>query len=120
LPEALFSALDGRLARAAGLASSAWLAEVRYDDGARGHLLAIVGAAPGAERTLAQAVGEALGFSGLEAGALDVTFVAADSPLLDRIARTGLRFDISAPEPAVSASGPAAPGMDPDRPPRLK
>jgi hypothetical protein len=34
-----------------------------------------------------------------------------------RLAKVGLRFDIPEPE---EAPGPAAPGMDPDRPPRLR
>jgi hypothetical protein len=72
---------------------------------------------PGAEAALAEAVAEALRFSGVEAGALDVTFVAADSPVVARFARVGLRFDL--PTPAMPTA-PGAPGMDASRPPRLK
>ncbi|ETX27181.1 SseB family protein, partial [Roseivivax isoporae] len=63
LPRTLLAALDGALARAGGIASHAALAAVRYEDGGRGHLLAIVGAAPGAEGALARSVQEALVFS---------------------------------------------------------
>jgi hypothetical protein len=68
LPDALLAALDAKLATAAGLARHAWLAAVAYADGREGHLLAFVDAAPGAETSLARAVGEALTFSGVEAG----------------------------------------------------
>jgi hypothetical protein len=115
----LLAALDARLARAAGLADCALLAGVAYHDGSRGHLLAFVAARPGGERALAQAAGEALAFSGLEAGALDVAFLAAGDALADRLARVGLRFDLPAPS-ADAAGDQAPPGMDPNRPPRLR
>jgi hypothetical protein len=116
LPDALIAALDAKLATAEGLARHAWLAAVAYDDGRRGHLLAFVDAAPGAEPALARAVGEALTFSGVEAGELDVAFFRAPDPVMARIAKVGLRFDL--PVPAIAAR--SAPGMDPDRPPRLR
>lgn len=117
VPEALLSALDAKLATAAGLAREAWLVRVAYADGRDGHLLAVGGARPGAEPGIARAVGEALTFSGVEAGELDVAFLGDGDPVMARIARVGLRFDLprSAPPDA-----PAAPGMDPDRPPRLR
>jgi hypothetical protein len=119
VPEVLLAALDRKLARAAGLAASAWLSGVTYADGRRGHLLAIVGAADGAEAALAAEIAEALTFAGLEAGELDVVFLAADDPVTERLARVGLRFDL--PEAAVNAvRAPSAPGMDPDRPPKLR
>jgi hypothetical protein len=117
LPEEVIAALDRRLAAAGGMAQAAWLVLARYEGGGRGHVLAIVGALPGAEAALAETVAEALRFSGIEAGALDVTFVAADSPVVARFARVGLRFDL--PTPAMPVA-PGAPGMDASRPPRLK
>ncbi|MFB9148855.1 SseB family protein [Roseovarius ramblicola] len=117
LPEAVLHALDARLAGMTGMARAAWLVAVRYEDGAQGHLLGFVGAAPGAEGALARAVSEVLAFSGLEAAALDVGFFAAGDPVLARMAGCGLRFDL--PEPEARAA-PAAPGSDPERPPRLR
>ncbi len=117
LPELLVIALDGKLAQAAGLARLAYLAGVTYRGGGRGHLLAVIGAAPGAEPALTQAVAEALAFSGLDAAAVDVGFFDASDPIAARLARVGLRFDLPAPpEPEEIAP----PGMDPDRPPRLR
>jgi hypothetical protein len=117
LPEDVVTALDGRLAAAGGMAQAAWLVAARFEGGRRGHVLAFVGALAGAEDALAAAVAEALRFSGVEAGAVDVTFVPADSPVVARFARVGLRFDL--PTPAMP-SLPAAPGMDRDRPPKLR
>lgn len=119
VPEVLVAALDARLATAAGLARQAWLAEVRYDDGTRGHLLALTGAVPGAERALAGTINEALVFSGLEAGALDVTFVAESDPLAAELARVALRFDLPEPEMPGRVER-LAPGTDPDKPPILR
>lgn len=119
LPEALVQALDTKLATAVGLARKAYLAEVTYQGGVQSHILGITGCVPGAEGALASAINEALVFSGLEAGALDVVFVSDQDALTTELARVGLRFDL--PEiPAVSQIEPSAPGMDPDRPPKLR
>jgi hypothetical protein len=117
LPETLLTAIDAKLATATGLARHAWLVSVTYGDGREGHLLAFIDAIPGAETGLARAMGEALTFSGVEAGEIDVAFLRASDPVMARIAKVGLRFDIPAPDQTAS---PAAPGMDPARPPRLR
>ncbi|MGY6633395.1 MAG: SseB family protein [Alkalilacustris sp.] len=116
----LVSALNARLARAAGLARMAWLAGVTHADGIRGHLLVLVDAAPGAEATLARAMGEAMQLSGVDSpGPLDILFVADGAPLVQRLRRVGLRFDLPQPKPQPRpAAGP--PGGDPKRPPRLR
>jgi hypothetical protein len=80
-------------------------------------MLAFVDPAPGAEGALAQLVGDALSFSGLEAASLDVAFFRATDPICARLARVGLRFDL--PE-VVAPPERAAPGSDPDKPPRLR
>ena len=119
LPERLVDALRGKLARAGGLAAGAFLVGVRYEGGGTGHLMAFVGAAAGAEAGLARAVREALAFSGVEAGMIDVAFLAGDDPVAAQVAQVGLRFDLPAPV-APERAAPAAPGTDPDRPPRLR
>jgi len=120
LPERLLTALDAKLALAGGLARWAWLAEVTWAGGRRGHLLAFVDILPGAEAALARLAGEALTFSGLDAGELDVAFFAASDPVAARLARVALRFDLPEPPRMAPADAPAAPGSDPDRPPRLR
>jgi len=117
LPEALLQALDARLARMEGLARCAYLAAAEYDGGGQGHLLAVVAPAPGAEDALARAVQAALTFSGVEAGTLDVTFLAADDARAAELARVGLRFDLPQPD-APRAQAP--PGTDLTTPPRLR
>ncbi len=119
LPEVLLTALDAKLATAGGLAKMAYLAAVTYEGGGSGHLLAFIGAKDGAESALAKAVGEALTFSGIEAGALDVGFFAASEEMSGRLARVGLRFDLPEPEQGQSYQ-PQIPGSDPAKPPRLK
>ncbi|MGB0661175.1 MAG: SseB family protein [Mangrovicoccus sp.] len=119
LPQVLLESLAVKLATAQGLALRAYLVGVVYDDGRRGHLLGFVDAVEPAQAALAQAVQEALVFSGLDAAALDVTFVAAQDPVAAQFAKLGLGIDIpEAPKP--SAMPGAAPGMDPDAPPRLR
>jgi hypothetical protein len=119
LPEALLTALDAKLATAMGLARCAYLVSVTYEGGGTGHMLSFVDAVPGAETALAKAAGEALTFSGIEAGAMDVGFVGAQDDMTERLARVGLRFDL--PEPVeMSQMNRAAPGSDPEKPPILK
>lgn len=117
LPEAVIAGLDRKLAIAAGLARFAYLAAATYEDGGRGHVLAFVDAVEGAEKALASAAGEALTFSGIEAGVMDVLFVRASDPLAAHLAKVGLRFDLPQPE---TPHAPGAPGMDPAKPPKLR
>ena len=119
LPAALVQALEAKLARMAGLAAFALLMGVTYRGGRRGHMLAIVGAAEAAREALAHAVREAVVFSGLEAGVLDVTFLTGEEEILARMVQVARRFDIPAPEVRERAA-PAAPGSDPERPPKLR
>ena len=119
LPETLLTALDAKLATAAGLASSAYLVGVRYAGGGQGHLLGFVDATEAAQPALAKAANEALTFSGIEAGAMDVGFFAASDPVAAKLARAGLRFDLPEPD-APQEYKPVKPGSDPEKPPRLK
>lgn len=119
VPEALLRGLDTKLATAAGLARMVYLAGVRYESGRQTHLLAFIDTAPGAETALATAAGEALTFSGLEAGEMDVAFFAASDPISASLAKVGLRFELpEPPKPEITEITP--PGMDPDAPPILK
>lgn len=119
LPERLIEALDEKLASAMGLATSAYLVSVTYDHGARGHVLGFVGAVPEAQDALAQAVAEALTFSGIEAGEMDVAFFKVSDLVTEKLERVGLRFDLPQPQQAVTQERPA-PGSDPSKPPKLK
>lgn len=114
LPESLLTGLDTKLATAQGLAKSAFLAAVTYEDGRHGHLLAIIDAIPDAQPALASAVSEAVVFSGIDAGELDVAFLRSGDPATDSLAKVGLRFDL--PEP----TSPKQPSNDPKMPPRLR
>lgn len=117
LPEAVVTGLDRKLAIAAGRARFAYLAAAEYDSGMRGHVLAFVDAVPGAESALAAAASEALTFSGIEAGMIDVLFVRASDPMAAHLAKVGLRFDLPEVETPTT---PGAPGMDPEKPPKLR
>ncbi len=117
LPETLLSALDTKLSTAMGLAQAAYLVGTKSELGAQGHLLGFVGAVEGAQSALAKAASEALTFSGIEAGAMDVGFFPPDAPAAAVLAKVGLRFDL--PQPQSHAVERAAPGRDPDKPPVL-
>lgn len=119
LPEVLLGALDRKLPSAVGLATSAHLASVIYKSGRRTHILAFLDAKLGAEEALANAVSEALTFSGIEAGELDVLFVRGEEPMVAPIMRVGLRFDLPQPEQPETIEV-AAPGSDPSKPPILR
>ncbi|MEM6408372.1 MAG: SseB family protein [Pseudomonadota bacterium] len=116
IPEHLLTSLDTKLALTGGLARCAYLCGVRYHDGIQSHMLALIDPVPGAEPALARAVNEALVFSGIDAGAIDVAFFTASDPIAARLAQIGLRFDLPEPE---RPSQPTVPGMDPAKPPKL-
>ncbi|WP_424831225.1 SseB family protein [Ruegeria sp.] len=118
LPETLLTALDAKLATAAGLAAAAFLVGTTSKDGGRGHLLGFVSTVEDAQPALARAVSEALTFSGIEAGALDVGFFASEDPATAALAKVGLRFDL--PQPQAPDTERAAPGSNPERPPILR
>lgn len=113
----LLEAIDRKLAMAAGYAAQAVLAEARFADGSRSHILAVLDCAPDAHAPLSQAIGEAMAFMGFGAGWLDVAFLASDSPTAQKMLNVGLVFDL--PEAGASPK-PKAPGMDPDNPPNLR
>lgn len=119
LPEMLITALDAKLSTAGGLAKMAYLVGTTFENGQRSHMLGFVEVVPGSDGALAKAVNEALMFSGIEAGALDVGFFAASDPVAAQLARVGLRFDL--PEPLQAEDYvPVTPGSDPEKPPILK
>ncbi|WP_375687011.1 SseB family protein [Pseudooceanicola sp. LIPI14-2-Ac024] len=119
LPDALLEGLDVKLALAGGLASNAYLVGTEDEHGRRGHLLAFIDARPGAESALAKAASEALTFSGIDQGEMDVAFFDASDPASAALARHGLRIELPKVEP-VDRKIPEAPGSDPDRPPKLR
>lgn len=115
----LVPALERRLSGLPGL-QQALLAGVRWQGGGRGHVLALSGLPEAAEAPVARAVAEALALSGLEAAALDVVFPPPAA--LAALAPVALALSPApwvAPDEQVVTPG-AAPGMDPDRPPRLR
>jgi hypothetical protein len=113
-PEALMTAISRGLALATGMASVAWLAKDRSADTGQRYMLAVVGSRPGSEAALAAALSRAVIFSGSEAVAVDVAFVAAGSLAEARLAGVGIRFDV--PRPAVVEGS----GREETRPPRLR
>ena len=119
LPETVLDALDRKLSKTAGLARVAWLVAAEYADGGRGHVLGFVGADARSHAALAHAAGEALTFSGIEAGVMDVIFVEEGDEMARRLERVGLRFDLPVIERATPEV-PVAPGSDPDKPPKLR
>jgi hypothetical protein len=117
LPEGLGQALRALLP----VQSQGALAQVEYQDGGWGHVLALSGLSPEDAPRMARAVTEALAFSGLDAAALDLVFTEPDAPLFVRIAQAGQMVQPMPRAPDDSpAAAPKGPGTDPDRPPRLK
>ena len=116
LPDALLVALCDKILRLAGHADRALI----LGTGAGRHLLAFIAARPGAEDALAKAVAEARAFSGVEMP-LDVAFLSPDDRRLPRLGAVAEVIPVPpAPKPDLREVPGAAPGMDPDRPPKLR
>jgi hypothetical protein len=113
-------ALALRLQACSGMLQTAYLVDVAYETGARGLLLGIVGASAGREDMLQSIAAEAVSFTS-EGVVLDVVFLDTGSAIVARLASVGLAIDIPVEDPKEAAANtPAAPGMDPDKPPRLR
>ncbi len=119
VPEVLLTSLDTKLAAMAGVAKAAYLAEVSYEDAPRTHVIAFIEAIEQAQSAITTAVSEALTFSGIEAGTLDVMFLRASDPICAELAKVALRFDLpELLEPKARTI--AAPGSNPNKPPKLR
>ncbi len=118
-PPAVPPSVLAALADSLGFVGRAFLAGARYRDGRRGQVLVLTGVDTGAEAKVARSVTEALAFSGLEAAALDLMFLADSDPVLEAVARVAWAFE-GRQEPTPEPAAPAAPGMDPARPPILR
>jgi hypothetical protein len=119
VPEILLTSLDTKLAVMGGIAKAAYLAGVDYKDAPSGHVIAFVDAIEAAQPAITSAVAEALTFSGIEAGTLDVLFLRASDPICAQLARVALRFDLpELMEPKAQTL--EAPGSNPNKPPKLR
>jgi hypothetical protein len=118
IPEGFLEVLRAKLSRARGRAAAAVLSAVSYADGRRGHVLAVLDAQAGTEGGLARAVNEALIFSGVEAGEVDVVFLPATDARVALMKAEGLVLDMTVAKVVPEAAKP--PGSDPDRPPKLR
>lgn len=107
--------LSERLPILGGLADHALLVET-VRDGAPSLLLGIVDVEASARAACAGAVAEALRLTRISVP-LDSIFIMTGAPVHTKMERLGLRFDIPAAPGATLV--PVAPGMDPDKPPRL-
>lgn len=119
VPAEMTQRLMEKLGANPGLAEAVLLSEVVYAGGRRGHILAVLGAALGAEAAISGAVSEALVFSGIDLAEMDVVFLAPNDPRFTTIAEVALRLDLPKPaEPAQTFSN--IPGMNPEKPPILR
>ena len=98
----------------AGVVEAAWLARASLAGGETRLLLALAGVPGPAQAAVSSAVAEAVRFAG--DADLDVVFAEAGSPLLASAARSGTPL----PLPRPGGQRGVGPGMDPDRPPRLR
>ncbi len=118
---ALMPAFDAKFETLRGLATHALLAGVTYEGGRRGHVLAILGAHESSQAGLAKAMSEALMFSGIEAGELDVIFIAPEDRGADDLLAKALVLAIpEREEETAQIVEHKAPGMDPSKPPILR
>lgn len=119
IPASVTDRLLEKLSVNAGLADAVLLAEVVYQGGRKGHILAVLGTVEGAEAALSGAVSEALIFSGLDMAEMDVVFLAPDDPRAKIIEDVALRLDLPramiAPKTAT-----LGPGVNRQKPPNLR
>ncbi|WP_339114792.1 SseB family protein [Thioclava sp. GXIMD2076] len=118
----LLPAFEAKFDQLMGVATHALLGGVTYEDGHKGHVLALLGTPESARPAIAKAMGEALTFSGLDAGELDVTFLDEESEAAQRLLAKALVLHLPEHEeaPAAEPEPRKGPGMDPAKPPILR
>lgn len=120
MQERLVAAVDAKLAGMAGMAKTAYLAEMEYENRPRTPVLAFIDAPAEAQASMAAAIGEAVSFSGDENAVLDVVFLNSSDDIITSFDGVALRLDLpQIPEPKERPA-PKAPGSDPDNPPNLR
>ena len=107
-------AIDARLSVFAGPGRRGYLVKAHTGEG-HSHLMVLVGIPVEARGGVAGALAEALRFVAPDL-ACDTIFAEPQEPIVKAASQVALRFDM---EPGPGSEGPAAPGMDPDKPPRL-
>jgi len=115
-PKAL-DALSVKLTAAQGLADFAILVEATSSDEAKNPMLCFVGLMPDTQADLAKLVQEYLQFSEQEGAAWDVSYLARNHIMVEKLLKVGLRFDLPVPEVSVARR---APGTIPGQPPILR
>jgi hypothetical protein len=119
LPPSVPTEVMVALATAVMGAARGYLVGVRYAGGGQGQMLVLVGVDGAAEEKVARAVTEAMAFSGVDAGSLDVAFLGERDAMLARL--TGVALVIEGVAAVVDETVQlAGPGMDPERPPLLR
>lgn len=116
----LLPAFEAKFGQLTGLLAQALLGGVRYEDGRRGHVLALIGVPEPAQPGVAKAMHEALTFSGLEAGEMDVTFLTPEDPAAQVLLEKALVLHLPEAVEEEVQHVHVGPGMDPDKPPILR
>lgn len=120
MAEKLVAAVDAKLASMAGMAKTAYLAEMEYEGRPRAAVLAFVGAPEAAQSGMASAIAEAVSFTGDENAQLDVVFLHEGDEVIANFENVALRLDLPQIPMAEERPAPKAPGSDPDMPPKLR
>lgn len=108
----LLARIDAKLAAAAGLAKEAWLCGA----GEGALVLCVALETPEAESAVVSALAETARFAGDGRAAFDIAVLDEGAPALEAARKVGLGFDLSAPQRPPSPG----PGMDSERPPKLR
>lgn len=114
----LIEALDHKLAAMAGVIGAAHLVEADYADGGRALLLLLAGVPDAAQAGVAAGIAETARLGG--GAALDVAFLDEEASALASARERGITFELPRALPDERPERPAAPGVDPDRPPNLR
>lgn len=115
----LLTALDAKLAGMGVVVAEAWLCGTGGGRRSEGLILCLVMRIEGAEQAAVAALAETARFAGDDKAAFDIAVLASDDPRLASARQVGLGFEPQAPVAPESVER-AAPGMDKDKPPRLR
>lgn len=117
--EEVVLALTNKMKQVAGLAKEAFLLMVHYEGGRKGNLLAVIDVEPVAQAALAQAVAEAMSFSGTDVE-IDVGFFQSSDPVCLDLKEHGVNIAVPELKETEEVIISVAPGSDPEKPPILR
>lgn len=106
-PEIMFQALQEKLEPAVGLFDEIWICAVEYNEDEISHLICLMGAQKSAQQAIVKSINEALFFTDINLGNIDVAHFNYDDEACSKIRAIGVKLEFPQVNKLKSATGDA-------------